>query len=78
MPTEAHVIIKFLNSKTKEEMEALQIEDMTKTILEVKRVLTKKGLMPQLEERVQEMDVVVQTFFIKLNLCRRKVSQAFL
>jgi hypothetical protein len=40
-------------------MEALQIEDRTETILEVKRVLTKKGLMLQLEEKVHVMDVAV-------------------
>ena len=45
MPTEATEIIKFLNSKTREELEELKIEDRTKTILEVKRVLTKRELM---------------------------------
>jgi hypothetical protein len=45
MPTEATEIIKFLNSKTREELEDLKIEDRTETILEVKRVLTKRGLM---------------------------------
>jgi hypothetical protein len=44
-PIEATEIIRFLNSKTKEELEALEIEDRTETILEVKKVLTKKGLM---------------------------------
>jgi hypothetical protein len=72
MPTEAHQIIKFLNSKSKEELEALQIEDMTETILEVKRVLTKKGLILQLEERVQAMDVVVQRFFSKNEALQKK------
>ena len=59
IPTEANEIIKFLNSKSKEELEALQIEDRTERILEVKRILTKKGLMLQLEERVQAMDVAI-------------------
>jgi hypothetical protein len=45
MPTQANEIIKFLNSKTREELEELKIEDRTETILEVKRVLTKRGLM---------------------------------
>jgi hypothetical protein len=45
MPSEAAEIIKFLNSKTREELEDLKIEDRTETILEVKRVLTKRGLM---------------------------------
>jgi hypothetical protein len=42
MLTQANETIKFLNSKTKEELEELKIEDRTKTILEVKRVLTKR------------------------------------
>jgi F0F1-type ATP synthase membrane subunit b/b' len=41
MPTQANDIIRFLNSKTREELEELKIEDRTETILEVKRVLTK-------------------------------------
>jgi chromosome segregation ATPase len=36
MPTQANEIIKFLNSKTREELEELKIEDRTETILEVK------------------------------------------
>jgi hypothetical protein len=52
MPTQVNEIIKFLNSKTREELEELKIEDRTETILEVKRVLTKRGLMLQLEENV--------------------------
>jgi len=45
IPTEATEIIQFWNSKTREELEDLKIEDRTETILEVKRVLTKRGLM---------------------------------
>jgi hypothetical protein len=62
-PTQANDIIKFLNSKTREELEELKIEDRIETILEVKRVLTKRGLMLQLEEKVQIMDQGVQRFF---------------
>ena len=51
MPTEATEIIRFLNSKTKEELENLKIEDRIETILKFKRVLTKRGLMLQLEEK---------------------------
>jgi hypothetical protein len=45
MPTEANEIIRFLNSKTREELEELKIEDRTETILNVKRFLTKRGLI---------------------------------
>jgi len=44
-PTKAHIIIKMLNSKTKDELEELHIQDITCTIMEVKRFLTKKNLM---------------------------------
>ena len=51
MLSAANKIIKFINSKTKEELEELKVEDRIETILEVKRVLTKRGLMLQLEEK---------------------------
>jgi hypothetical protein len=44
----------------------LKIEDKTETILEVKRVLTKIGLMLHLEEKVQNMGIGVQNFFSKI------------
>jgi hypothetical protein len=72
MPTEAIEIIKFLNSKTREELEDLKIEYRTETILEVKRVLTKRGLMLQLEEKVQTMDAVVKVFFSKIEALHKK------
>jgi hypothetical protein len=72
MPAEATEIIKFLNSKMREELEDLKIEDRTETILEVKRVLTKRGLMLQLEEKVQTMDIGVQRFFIKIEALQKK------
>ena len=42
------------------------------TILEVKRVLTKRGLMLQLEEKSQNMDVGVQKFFSKVDVLQKK------
>jgi hypothetical protein len=45
IPTQANKIFKFLNSKTREELKELKIEDKIETILEFKRVLTKRGLM---------------------------------
>jgi hypothetical protein len=72
MPTEANEIIRFLNSKTREEMEDLKIEYRTETILEVKRVLTKRGLMLQLEEKAQNMDIGFRDSSARLMFCRRK------
>jgi hypothetical protein len=71
-PTQENDIIKFLNSKTREELEELKIEDRTETILEVKRVLTKRGLMLQLKEKVQIMDQGVQRFFSKIEALQKK------
>jgi hypothetical protein len=72
MPAQANEIIRFLNSKTREELEELKIEDRTEAILEVKRVLTKRGLMLQLEEKIQIMDQGVQRFFHKIDALTRK------
>jgi hypothetical protein len=72
MPSQANEIIRFLNSKTREELEELKIEDRTEIILEVKRVLTKRGLMLQLEEKIEVMDQGVQRFFHKIDSLQRK------
>ena len=72
MPTQANDIIKLLNSKTKEELEELKIEDRTETILEVKRVLTKRSIMLQLEENFQVMDLGVHKFFSKIEALQKK------
>ena len=64
-PTESMHLIESLNSKNKQELEELEIENRTETILEIKKVLTKKGLMFQLEEKCQVMDIGVQRFFNK-------------
>jgi len=72
MPAQANEIIRFLNSKTREELEELKIEDRTETILEVKRFMTKRGLMLQLEEKIQVMDQGVQKFFHKIDALQRK------
>ena len=45
MLEEANMIIHFLNTRNKEQLEELRINDRTETILEIKRVLTKKTLM---------------------------------
>jgi hypothetical protein len=71
-PTQENDIIKFVNSKTREEIEELKIEDRTETILEVKIVLTKRGLMLQLEEKVHTMDLGVHKFFSKIEALQKK------
>lgn len=41
----ANKLIHFLNNRNKEQLEALGIPDKTDTILEIKRVLTKRTFM---------------------------------
>lgn len=71
-PREATELIKFLNSKNKQELEELEIEDRTETILEVKKVLTKRNIMRHLEEKCQIMDTGVQRLFTKLEPLYKK------
>ena len=51
MPEEANELIQFLNTKNRYQLEELGIQDRTGTILEVKRVFTKRTLMQNLERR---------------------------
>jgi len=62
MPTEASNIINFLKSKSKYELEEVGISDRTATILEVKKVLTKRNLIDQLEERCETLELHVNKF----------------
>jgi len=59
MPSEAPNIIKFINSKTKYELEELGISDRTSTILEVKKFFIKRNLIDQLEERCETLKLGV-------------------
>jgi hypothetical protein len=53
-------------------LEALEIEDRTEKIIDVKKVLNKKGLMMQLEEKAQTIDIGVQRFFSKVDSLHKK------
>ena len=69
-PKEASEIIKFPNSKNKYELEELGIADRTETILEVKKVISKRNLMIQLEEKCQTMELAVNRFLNKFDVLR--------
>lgn len=62
MPTEASNIIRFLNSKSKCDLEELGVNDKTATILEGKKVLTKRNLIDQLEEICETLGLQVNRF----------------
>lgn len=66
MPEIASEIIKFLNSKECYELEELGINDRTTTILEVKKIITKKNLILQLEEKCSSLNIIVQSFFSRI------------
>jgi len=72
MLEEAVRIIQFLNSKNKYEIQELDIPDRTDTILEVKRVLAKRNLMLNLEDKYQTMQLAVDRFMTKFELLREK------
>lgn len=55
MPEQANRIIHFLNTKNSEELVTLDVRDRIDTILEIKKVLTKRTLMQNLERRCQDM-----------------------
>jgi len=66
MPEIASDIIKLLNSKDSYELEELGINDRTATILEVKKIITKKNLILQLKEKCSSVNTIVQRFFSRI------------
>jgi len=67
-PEEATMLINFLNRKNKYQLEELGIEDITGTILEVKKVLTKSSLMQNLERRCQNIQEEINDFMEKFGI----------
>ena len=62
MPEQANRLIQFLNTKTSEELVALDIRDKKTTILIFKRVLIMRTLMQNFEGKSQDMQVEVDSF----------------
>lgn len=73
MPTTANNIIKFINSKNRYELDDLGVDDKKETILEVKKVLTKKDLIVCLTEKCQSLEVEVYRFFTRIEALTKKV-----
>ena len=70
MPKEATKIIDFLNSKNKYELQELDIDNRTGTILEVKKVLTKRNLMMNIEDKCQTMQLAIDRLMVKFDALR--------
>jgi len=69
---DATTTIKILNSKPKEELKDYEIEDKTETILEIRRILTKRNLMLQLENKCHNLEVHINKFHKKFNVLHQK------
>ena len=69
MPEQANRLIHFLNTKTSEE---LCITDRTGAILEIKRVLTKRTQMKNLERRCHDKQVEINSFTEKFAVLHNK------
>lgn len=72
MLDEAKWLIHFFNNRNKEQLEEFGISNRTDTILEIKRVLTKKTLMQNLERRYQDMQVEINYFMGKFTTLQNK------
>jgi len=71
-PGKANTLIRVLNTKTKDELEEYNIEDRTKTILEVRRILTKENLMLQLENKCHNFESSNRRFHKKIFVLHKK------
>jgi len=67
-PSEATALIIILSSNTKEALEEHYITDKNETILEVRRIITKRNLMLQLENKCHNLDSRIQKFHNKFNI----------
>ena len=70
-PAQALKLITFLNGKNRIELEELQIQDRTETILQIKKVLTKRNLMNTFEEKCDAMNISITKFFTKYTMLRQ-------
>lgn len=71
-PEDANRLIHLLNSKNRYELHELGIEDRTEAILEIKKVLSKRNLMLNLEEKCHNMQVAIDKFMAKFQILRDK------
>lgn len=72
MPEEASRLIQFLNTRNKYQLEELGIQDRIGTILEVKRVFTKRTLMQNLERRCHDMQEEINAFMKRFDILQSK------
>jgi len=71
-PEDANRLIHFLTNKNRYELQELDIEDKTETILEIRKVFSKRNLMLNLEEKCHYMQVAIDRFMAKFQIFREK------
>ena len=72
MPEQANRLIHFLNTHTREQLAALDIQDRTGTILTVKKVLTMRSFVQNLERKCQEMHIDINAFTDKFSALQQR------
>jgi len=72
MPKEASRLIQFLNTKNKYHLEELGIQDIIGTILEIKRVFTKRTLVQNLKRRCHDMQEDINAFMKRFDILQSK------
>lgn len=69
---EASQLIKLLNNKNMYQLDELGTEDRIGTIIEIKKVLTKRNLMLNIEKKFQGMQANIDRFMTKFGILREK------
>ena len=71
-PEDANRLIHLLNNKNGYELHELGVEDGIEAILEITKVLSKRSLMLNLEEKCHNMQVAIDRFMAKFQILRDK------
>jgi len=72
MPEHANRLIYFMNTHTKEDLAKLDIRNRTSTILIIKRVLTMRNFIQNIERKCQEMQIEINAFTQKFRVLEEK------
>jgi len=72
MPKQVNRSIHFLNTHTREQLAALDILDRTGTILTVKKVLTMKSFVQNLQRKFQGMQMEINAFTDKFTTLQQR------
>lgn len=72
MPKATNLLITFLNNKNRYQLDEIEIDDRIATIIEIKKVLTKRNLMLNLEKRCESIQADIDSFMTKYGILREK------